>query len=141
MRHYACAILVDGDRVLLGFRAPHKKILPCKWDVPGGMVEAGETFEVALARELDEEIGIVPQRFDLLGSVVDPNEVVRGGATYHLFKVSSWNGGTPEIRNHEHTRLEWFTLAQAIALEDLALAEYLPLFERALAPEVHESDL
>ncbi|MFT3731926.1 MAG: NUDIX hydrolase [Hyphomicrobium sp.] len=132
MRHYACAILVDGERLLLGFRAAHKKILPCKWDVLGGMVEPGETLEAALVRELHEEIGVVPQRFDRLGSVVDPNEIERGGATYHLFKVSSWAGGSPEIRNYEHTHLAWFTLAEALALPDLALEEYLPFFEQAL---------
>ena len=132
MRHYACAILVDGERLLLGFRAAHKKILPSKWDVLGGMVEPGETLEAALVRELHEEIGVVPQRFDRLGSVVDPNEIERGGATYHLFEVSSWAGGSPEIRNHEHTHLAWFTLAEALALPDLALEEYLPFFEQAL---------
>ncbi len=124
---------------MLGFRAAHKKILPCKWDVLGGMVEPGEPLEEALARELGEEIGIVPRETALLGSVIDPNEADRGGATYHLYRVSDWDGGVPEIRNHEHTRLEWFTLAQANALKDLALTEYLPFFGQALAYERHES--
>jgi len=133
MREYACGILVDRKRLLLGFRAPHKKILPNKWDVLGGMVEPGETLHQALIRELNEEIGIIPDRFELLGSVLDPNEAARGGARYHLFRVSSWEGGEPQICNHEHTKLGWFTLEEACSLSELALDEYRPFFARAMA--------
>ena len=53
----ACA-LVDGDgRVLLAQR-PEGKTLAGLWEFPGGKVEAGETPEETLIRELDEELGI-----------------------------------------------------------------------------------
>ena len=53
----ACA-LVDADgRVLLAQR-PQGKSLAGLWEFPGGKVEAGETPEEALIRELEEEIGI-----------------------------------------------------------------------------------
>lgn len=96
------------------------------------MIEPGETMDQALARELDEEIGVLPQVFDFLGSVLDPHEVDRGGARYHLHRVSVWTGEEPRIRNHEHTLLRWFTLEETYVLKDLALAEYRPLFARAL---------
>lgn len=54
----ACA-LVDADgRVLLSQR-PEGKKLAGLWEFPGGKVEAGETPESALVRELAEELGVV----------------------------------------------------------------------------------
>jgi 8-oxo-dGTP diphosphatase len=53
----ACA-LVDADgRVLLAQRPAHKQ-LGGLWEFPGGKVEAGETPEETVVRELQEELGI-----------------------------------------------------------------------------------
>ncbi|MCR9088996.1 MAG: (deoxy)nucleoside triphosphate pyrophosphohydrolase [Rhodobacteraceae bacterium] len=50
--------LVDADgRVLLSQR-PEGKSMAGLWEFPGGKVEPGETPEVALIRELQEELGI-----------------------------------------------------------------------------------
>ncbi len=50
--------LIDSDgRVLLAQR-PTGKSMAGLWEFPGGKVEEGETPEVALIRELQEELGI-----------------------------------------------------------------------------------
>jgi 8-oxo-dGTP diphosphatase len=62
----AAAILVEGGRVLLTQRKRGVH-LAGKWEFPGGKVESGEDPRRALARELEEELGIAVS----VGEVVD----------------------------------------------------------------------
>ena len=52
------AALVDVDGRVLIARRPAGKMMEGFWEFPGGKVEDGETPEVALIRELNEELGI-----------------------------------------------------------------------------------
>ncbi len=61
----AAVALVDaGGRVLMAQR-PAGKSFAGQWEFPGGKIEAGETPEAALVRELTEELGISVQAGDL----------------------------------------------------------------------------
>src|SRR5688572_11826155 len=90
------ALLVDAQgRVLLGLRASHKKAWPNHWDAIGGKVEAGETAEQAMVREVEEEIGVKPLTFRRLASVADPRPDLYGESVATLYAVTAWTGGEP----------------------------------------------
>ena len=54
----AAVALIDGEGRVLRAQRPPGKPLAGLWEFPGGKVEAGETPEAALIRELGEELGI-----------------------------------------------------------------------------------
>jgi len=56
--HVAAAALVDADGRILLAQRPEGKALAGLWEFPGGKMDAGETPEFALMRELREELGI-----------------------------------------------------------------------------------
>ena len=58
MHRVVLGALVRDGHVLLVHRRPEKRANPDVWDVPGGVMEAGESELQALARELHEELGV-----------------------------------------------------------------------------------
>ncbi len=96
------AILRDGDRVLMGLRPADKKY-PLQWEFPGGKVEAGESLEEALRRELREELEIeVAGLGELRCDVSEYSDA--GTFSVHYFTVDSWSG---ELRNRAFAKLAW----------------------------------
>lgn len=64
--------IVKNRRVLLVKRTKSKSPeIVGMWNMPGGKIEGDETPEVALARELEEELGVVVQVKGLLHAQVN----------------------------------------------------------------------
>ena len=53
-----CVILEDGEGRIFVARRPEGKARAGGWEFPGGKIEAGETPERALEREIQEELEI-----------------------------------------------------------------------------------
>jgi 8-oxo-dGTP diphosphatase len=58
MRQVVAAVLEGADRRLLIGQRRRDDSSPLKWEFPGGKVRHGEPLKEALARELQEELGV-----------------------------------------------------------------------------------
>ncbi len=58
MKQVVAALIVRDDKILVCQRTRHQT-MPLKWEFPGGKIEDGEEPHAALARELEEELGIL----------------------------------------------------------------------------------
>ena len=69
MRTVVAGIIEREDRRLLIGQRRKDDTSPLKWEFPGGKVRDGEAAEVALARELREELGVTLTKCAELGRV------------------------------------------------------------------------
>ena len=104
----AVGVLMQGEAFLLTSR-PEGKVYAGYWEFPGGKLEAGESVEQALRRELQEELGItIGQAQVWKTQMVDyPHALVR----LHFCKVWDWQG---ELQMREAQSYAWQTLPVAV---------------------------
>lgn len=97
-------LLLPDDAFLLTSR-PEGKVYAGYWEFPGGKLEAGETVEQALRRELQEELGITIGAVTLWKTqMVDyPHALVR----LHFCKVRDWQG---DLQMREGQSFAWQAL-------------------------------
>ena len=122
------AVLTQPDgRVLLAQRPPGT-VYAGYWEFPGGKVEAGESLETALARELHEELGIVVSRpCRWITRVFEyPHATVR----LNFFRVFEWQGAP---HPHEGQVFSW-QLPDAVEVTPLLPANFPILKALALPP-------
>lgn len=98
----------DGH-CLLAQRPPGKREAGL-YEFPGGKLRPGESLEAALARELDEELGIrigPAQRWRCVRQPLGAGRVLH----LHALRVASWQG---EPQAHDHQCLRWVRPAELI---------------------------
>jgi mutator protein MutT len=112
------AILKKDGKILLARRAPNKH-LAGKWEFPGGKIEAGESPEQCLARELGEEFEIVAKIGDFVCESIfhypEANRTIRLLA-YEVAYVSG------DFHLSDHDKIEW-SAPELLTSYDLAPAD------------------
>lgn len=92
------AALIDADgRVLVQQRPPGKPMAGL-WEFPGGKIDAGETPEAALRRELAEELGIAIDESCLAPAVFASEPMADRHLLLLLYVLRKWPG-SPEARH------------------------------------------
>lgn len=132
-------VLDEADRVLLvRFSSPNREI----WLTTGGGVEAGETDEEAVRRELLEEAGLVEFELGPLVWTRTVRQSLEGGRwdgqteRFYLVRTQSFEPAPAlswdELREEGMTAVRWWTLDELEAAETLFAPRRLPSLLREL---------
>ncbi len=118
MRLTVKTVIVNKEgKILLLKRAINDKTNPGAYDLPGGGLEKGETIELALKREIEEETGI---KNISIGDVIKISEYPKGHKDLdHLkgIRFIAYVGEENEsikLSGAEHSDFEWLPLEEAI---------------------------
>ena len=104
MKTVVAAIIERADRRLLIGQRRRDDTSPLKWEFPGGKVEAGETPEAALARELQEELGATLLKAAPIGRVVHKYAETTEQLEILFFAVEITEA---ELAPHTFERIVW----------------------------------
>jgi 8-oxo-dGTP diphosphatase len=124
--HVSCAIIEQEGLVLAAQRSATMS-LPLKWEFPGGKIEAGESPEECLVRELMEELGVSV----LVGAALSPATHGYPDFTVTLYPFTCRLAGGI-MTQHEHHALTWIEPQRMLELDWAAadlpvISEYLTL--------------
>lgn len=103
------AALIDSEgRILLAQRPAHKA-MGGLWEFPGGKVEPGESPELALIRELHEELGISVKNSCLAPLTFASHAYADFHLLMPLFAIRIWEG---DLTPREGQTLAWAALSE-----------------------------
>ena len=115
LRFVAAALIVRDGEILIGQRRADQP-MGSLWEFPGGKIEAGESAQQALVRELTEELKIKASIGNLVTRI--RHHYRRGGAVdLQFFSVREFIG---EIDNQIYQQVRWVKLAELTDYEFLA---------------------
>lgn len=116
------AVLINAKGEVLLAQRPVGKRLAGKWEFPGGKIEEGETPEAALARELNEELGIEvrPEDFENFWFLSHSYPEFDFHLLMPVYICRMWQG---EPKPLEHSALCW-SYSNAMHELDMIEADY-----------------
>jgi len=130
LKQVAAALIIREGQLLICQRTRYQS-MPLKWEFPGGKIEHGEQPIDALRRELEEELGIVPQIGDEVARI---RHFYSNGTAVELrfFRVEAFSG---EVENRIFRDVRWverselptfdFLEADLVLVKQIAAGELL----------------
>lgn len=118
-----CIVALDNEGNILmvkQFRYPYEKVL---WEIPAGKLEYGEDPEKAAIRELREETGAIPGKFQSLGELYPSPGYC--GEILHMYLAQDLRFGETDLDDDEYLDMERVPFHQ--------------LVERILAGEIRDA--
>jgi 8-oxo-dGTP pyrophosphatase MutT (NUDIX family) len=108
-------VIVAERRVLVLRRAARMTYRAGCWDLPGGHLALGESFEECLVREVAEETGLAIESARMLGLNRAPGPYVQVIYECRIVEPSS----ELRLQANEHDAAQWATIAELRAMSGL----------------------
>ena len=127
----AHALIEKDGRYLTTKRASVNDYMPGLWDIPGGTVDAGETMEQALAREVMEETGLrvaIIRPLAIYTNTTSLPERQYFQATY----LCRYESGEIKLNPEEHDEFAW------LSLEEIAKKECIGFLKDLLTRKINQ---
>lgn len=112
MTDVSCALIIDKNGEILVAQRGASMHLPLKWEFPGGKVEAGETAEACVVREIAEELSLKVEILKRLTSHVHENGQKAIRLIPFLCQIKEG-----EIKLLEHAAFRWLSPEKLLALD------------------------
>ncbi|MFC0681737.1 (deoxy)nucleoside triphosphate pyrophosphohydrolase [Lysobacter korlensis] len=106
------AVITQNGRILACRRAPGRAAAG-KWEFPGGKVDPDESPEAALAREIQEELGVEVE----IGALLHRASTLVGNTVIDLSCFQAWPTGELPHRSTDHDELRWVPVNELRALD------------------------
>jgi 8-oxo-dGTP diphosphatase len=107
----------EHEEVLLLQRSQRSKTNPGKWELPGGKIDAGESFDTALTREILEETGLTIRIHHTAGTA---EQILPNWHVIHLVMTGHIESGNVGI-SEEHELFRWVQISD---MKNLKLADW-----------------
>lgn len=106
-----CIVVRDDGKILALKRAPDDHSRGGNWDLPGGGYEEGEDVLVAIAREVQEEVGLLvlnPIPVYFTNKIGVKEGFFQGDTVFGIcYSCSEWSGAV--LLSSEHVEYKWVT--------------------------------
>ncbi len=119
-------IIFDGRKILLLKRSA-KSVSdqsPWTWDLPGGHLDAGETFQQAAIREVFEETKLILTEVSYVGHDKNKDKMT------YFYITDQWGGDIS--LSHEHQDHKWVSVTNMDNYEDDVGSMYYEMIMKAV---------
>ena len=112
MKQSIAGIIYSNGKFLIGHRLPTGE-MGNRWEFPGGKVDAGETPEMAIIREFQEELGIDVTIHEYITTVEFTNKNGKSELLAWHLDISN----VDDFKLTEHTEVRWATMDEIQKLD------------------------
>jgi 8-oxo-dGTP diphosphatase len=108
-------VIANAGKILVLRRAQSMVYKPGHWDLPGGHLALGETFEQCLTREIAEETSLNIMTGALLGL----NQAIDGPYVQLIFACTAPSFAPIKLQPWEHDDARWLSIDEIVLMDRL----------------------